>query len=132
MTRKALARRIAEVLFTSQQRGEASFVTRGHTLAIGYSRPRIFLDFLQLLPSLPKMKKALVAGALGVTGRTLVNHLVSLGDWEVFGLSRRSPEFQTAAKYVAVDLSDRSAVGSQLNHFVSILTELVRRLQTPG
>ena len=32
------------------------------------------------------MKKALVAGALGVTGRTLVNHLVSLGDWEVFGL----------------------------------------------
>ena len=61
------------------------------------------------------MKKALVAGALGVTGRTLVNHLVSLGDWEVFGLSRRSPEFQTAAKYVAVDLLDRSAVESQLS-----------------
>jgi nucleoside-diphosphate-sugar epimerase len=61
------------------------------------------------------MKKAFVAGALGVTGRTLVNHLVSLGDWEVFGLSRRSPEFQTAAKYVAVDLSDRSAVESQLS-----------------
>jgi len=37
------------------------------------------------------MKKALVAGALGVTGRTLVNHLTSLGDWEVIGLSRRSP-----------------------------------------
>ena len=61
------------------------------------------------------MKKALVAGALGVTGRTLLNHLVSLGDWEVFGLSRRSPEFQTAAKYVAVELSDRSAVESQLS-----------------
>jgi len=61
------------------------------------------------------MKKALVAGALGVTGRTLVNHLVSLGDWEVFGLSLRSPEFQTAAKYAAVDLSNRSAVESQLS-----------------
>jgi len=32
------------------------------------------------------MKKALVAGALGVTGRALVNHLVTLGDWEVIGL----------------------------------------------
>ena len=60
------------------------------------------------------MKKALVAGALGVTGRTLVNHLVSLGDWEVIGLSRRSPEFQTSAKYIAVDLCDRSAVESKL------------------
>jgi hypothetical protein len=28
------------------------------------------------------MNKALIAGALGVTGRTLVNHLASLGNWE--------------------------------------------------
>jgi hypothetical protein len=42
------------------------------------------------------MNKALVAGALGVTGRALVNHLVSLGNWEVIALSRRRPEFQTA------------------------------------
>jgi nucleoside-diphosphate-sugar epimerase len=61
------------------------------------------------------MKKALVAGALGVTGRTLVNHLVSLGDWEVIGLSRRTPEFQTSAKYIAVDLSNRSTVQSKLS-----------------
>ena len=60
------------------------------------------------------MKKALVAGALGVSGRSLVSHLVSLGDWEVIGLSRRSPEFQTSAEYIAVDLTDRSAVESQL------------------
>lgn len=61
------------------------------------------------------MKKALVAGALGVTGRTLVNHLVSLGDWEVIGLSRRNPEFQTPARYIAVDLSDRSTLESKLS-----------------
>jgi nucleoside-diphosphate-sugar epimerase len=61
------------------------------------------------------MNKALVAGALGVTGRTLVNHLASLGNWEVIGLSRRSPEFQTTAKFVAVDLLDRSEVESRLN-----------------
>jgi len=41
------------------------------------------------------MKKALVAGALGVTGRTMVNYLASLGDWEVIGISRRTPEFRS-------------------------------------
>jgi nucleoside-diphosphate-sugar epimerase len=66
------------------------------------------------------MKKALVAGALGVTGRSLVNHLVSLGDWEVIGLSRRSPEFQTSAKYIAVDLTNRSAVESEVGAIVDI------------
>jgi len=60
------------------------------------------------------MKKALVAGALGVTGRTLVNYLVSLGDWEVIGISRRTPEFQTSAKYIAADLLNRSEVESRL------------------
>ena len=60
------------------------------------------------------MKKALVAGALGVTGRAAVNYLTSLGDWEVIGLSRRSPEFQTSAKYIAVDLLDRPALEERL------------------
>jgi nucleoside-diphosphate-sugar epimerase len=61
------------------------------------------------------MNRALVAGALGVTGRTLVDHLVSFGNWEVIGLSRRSPEFRTTAKYVAVDLLNRSEVESKLS-----------------
>ena len=60
------------------------------------------------------MKKALVAGALGVTGRTLINHLVSLGDWEVIGLSRRKPEFQSAAQFIAVDLLNRPEVEDRL------------------
>jgi nucleoside-diphosphate-sugar epimerase len=66
------------------------------------------------------MKKALVTGALGVTGRTLVNHLVSLGDWEVIGLSRRSPEFETPAKYIAVDLLNRSEVESRLRDITGV------------
>jgi nucleoside-diphosphate-sugar epimerase len=61
------------------------------------------------------MKKALVAGALGVTGRALVNHLASLGDWEVIALSRRTPEFQTTAKFIAVDLVNRSQVEARLS-----------------
>jgi nucleoside-diphosphate-sugar epimerase len=61
------------------------------------------------------MNKALVAGALGVTGRALVNYLVGLPDWEVIGLSRRRPEFQTAAQHVSVDLLNRSEVESRLS-----------------
>jgi nucleoside-diphosphate-sugar epimerase len=61
------------------------------------------------------MNKALVAGALGVTGRTLINYLVSLGHWEVIGLSRRSPEFRTTAKFIAVDLLNRSEVETRLS-----------------
>jgi len=61
------------------------------------------------------MKKALVAGALGVTGRTLINHLVSLGDWEVIGLSRRKPEFKSAAQFIAVDLLNRPEVEERLS-----------------
>jgi nucleoside-diphosphate-sugar epimerase len=55
-------------------------------------------------------KKAVVAGALGVSGRALVNHLVALGDWEVIGLSRRRPEFQTPVRYIAIDLLNRADV----------------------
>jgi nucleoside-diphosphate-sugar epimerase len=61
------------------------------------------------------MKRALVAGALGVTGRAVVNHLVSLGDWEVIGLSRRSPEFETVAKYLPVDLLNRRELEESLS-----------------
>ncbi|HET9373701.1 MAG TPA: SDR family oxidoreductase [Chthoniobacterales bacterium] len=61
------------------------------------------------------MKRALVAGALGVTGRELVNHLLTLADWEVIGLSRRKPEFQTTAQYISVDLLNRAEVETRLS-----------------
>jgi nucleoside-diphosphate-sugar epimerase len=60
------------------------------------------------------MKRALIAGALGVTGRALVNHLLTLADWEVIGLSRRQPEFQTTAQYISVDLLNRTEVETRL------------------
>lgn len=56
------------------------------------------------------MKRALVAGALGVSGRALVNHLATREGWEVIGLSRRSPEFQSPARHIAIDLLNRSDV----------------------
>lgn len=34
-------------------------------------------------------KVALVVGANGVIGRNLIDHLISLPDWDVIGVSRR-------------------------------------------
>jgi hypothetical protein len=47
----------------------------------------------RIVTKIRDMNKALVAGALGVTGRTLINYLVSLGHWEVIGLSRGVQNF---------------------------------------
>jgi nucleoside-diphosphate-sugar epimerase len=77
------------------------------------------------------MKKALVAGALGVTGRTLINYLVTLGDWEVIGLSRRRPEFRTSAKFLAVDLLNRSEVEIALSG-IGDLTHIFYAALQPG
>ena len=52
-------------------------------------------------------KVALVVGAQGVIGRNLVDHLATLGDWDVIGLSRRGGEAAGRVRHVAVDLLDR-------------------------
>jgi nucleoside-diphosphate-sugar epimerase len=78
------------------------------------------------------MKKALVAGALGVSGRALVNHLVSLGDWEVIGLSRRKPEFETPARYVAIDLLNRPAVEACIGELGEVTHIFYAALQMVG
>jgi len=78
------------------------------------------------------MKKALVAGALGVSGRALVNHLVALGDWEVIGLSRRKPEFETPARYVAIDLLNRSAVDACMAQLGEVTHIFYAALQMVG
>jgi nucleoside-diphosphate-sugar epimerase len=71
----------------------------------------------QLTDRGPGRNKAVVAGALGVSGRAIVNRLVQLGDWEVIGLSRRSPDFATTARYLTVDLLDRADVERHLDEF---------------
>ncbi len=65
-------------------------------------------------------KKALVAGGLGTIGRTLVEYLADLPDWEVIGLSRRTPDSDTQAPFIAVDLLDRSDVDAKLGHLNGI------------
>lgn len=52
-------------------------------------------------------KTAVIVGGLGVIGRNLLHHLEPMDDWEIVGLSRRTPDFETRARFVAVDLLDR-------------------------
>jgi nucleoside-diphosphate-sugar epimerase len=54
-----------------------------------------------------KRKTALVAGALGITGRNLVKYLTTLEDWRIVALSRRPPDFETPAYFLSVDLLNR-------------------------
>ena len=51
-------------------------------------------------------KVALVVGAQGVIGRNLVDHLATLDDWQVVGLSRRGGSSTDRVQHVAVDLLD--------------------------
>jgi len=60
---------------------------------------------------------ALVAGGLGVIGRALVEHFAARDGWEVIGLSRRAPDFDTSARYEQVDLQDAAATTAALARF---------------
>ena len=66
------------------------------------------------------MKKAVVVGALGVIGRYIVDHLLGLGDWQVVGLSRRTPDFRNSAEYISVDLLDRAEAAAKLSGLVDV------------
>jgi nucleoside-diphosphate-sugar epimerase len=57
---------------------------------------------------------ALVAGGLGVIGRALVEHFAARAGWDVIGLSRRAPDFTTAARYIQADLHDPEATRAAL------------------
>jgi len=67
-----------------------------------------------------KRYKALVSGGLGVIGRQLVNHLASLENWEVIGLSRRSPDTQNSPRYISVYLLDPSDIKSNSRDFSDV------------
>ncbi len=65
-------------------------------------------------------KTALIAGALGVVGRALVEHLESDPEWTVIGLSRRAPDFDTGATFVSLDLLDQAATASALGGMTGV------------
>ena len=68
--------------------------------------------------------KVLIAGALGLTGRTAVKHFENQG-WDVLGLSRRTPQqayrdFRTNARFLSVDLRDRADCEAKLSDLADV------------
>jgi nucleoside-diphosphate-sugar epimerase len=53
--------------------------------------------------------KVVIFGALGLVGRSVIQALEGRTDWDVIGISRRAPDFATRARFVALDLTDRTA-----------------------
>ncbi|GAB3417516.1 SDR family oxidoreductase [Flindersiella endophytica] len=65
-------------------------------------------------------KVALVAGAQGVIGRNLIEHLSTLPDWEVIGLSRRGGESTGNVRYLTVDLLDAEESRAKLSDLTDV------------
>lgn len=60
-------------------------------------------------------RTAIVAGAFGAVGHSLVAHLQSRGDWQVIGLGRRQAPPGPHSRFIAVDLTDADATRSALS-----------------
>lgn len=63
---------------------------------------------------------ALVVGANGVIGTNLIDHLLSLGNWDVIGLSRKSGENGPNIQYISVDLLDAEDSQKRLSQLHNI------------
>ena len=59
-------------------------------------------------------KTALVVGVQGVIGRNLINHLQTLNDWDVIGLSRRGGATDGRVRHISVDLLDATDTRAKL------------------
>ena len=65
-------------------------------------------------------KTALVIGGTGVSGRALISHLENDPEWDVIGVSRNAPYFDTKAKFVSVDLMDPGSCRSGLGALTDV------------
>ena len=54
-------------------------------------------------------KNALVAGATGLVGGNVVQHLETLDDWRVTSISRRPEMLSRSSRHIALDLTDSAA-----------------------
>jgi len=61
-------------------------------------------------------KKMVVAGAMGVIGRAVIERVAPNPEWEVIGLSRRTPDYESDASHISVDLLDPEDCKRKLGH----------------
>ncbi len=66
------------------------------------------------------IKAALVVGANGVIGSKLIEHLESLGNWNIIGLSRRGGLSTNKTQYLAVDLLNEAESKEQLSKLYEV------------
>jgi nucleoside-diphosphate-sugar epimerase len=66
------------------------------------------------------MKKALVVGGGGVTGRAIVEYLEGLEEWRTVCVSRSPPSFETRARFVPIDLLDAQDVRAKMGQVGSV------------
>ncbi len=62
----------------------------------------------------------MVVGANGVIGRNLIDHLITLPDWDVIGVSRRGGESVGRVRYVAADLLNIDDTREKLNSLTEV------------
>ena len=62
----------------------------------------------------------LVAGPLSVVVRATMTYLADKPDWDVIGLPRRAPDFQTATRFLQLDLTDSTACREALHDLTNI------------
>ncbi|PRX11391.1 UNVERIFIED_ORG: nucleoside-diphosphate-sugar epimerase [Martelella mediterranea] len=65
-------------------------------------------------------KTALVVGANGVIGGNLIDHLLTLDDWHIVGLSRRGGVSTDRVTYISVDLLDPQDTQSKLSNLTGV------------
>lgn len=59
---------------------------------------------------------ALIVGANGVIGSNLTDHLLSLENWQVIGLSRKGGQNRNRLEYLSVDLLHKESTRQKLQH----------------
>ena len=64
--------------------------------------------------------KAVVVGGIGIIGRNTIQALEADGGWEIIGLSRRSPPFDTTAQFISVDLLDETDARAKLTGLTDV------------
>ncbi|HTF27636.1 MAG TPA: SDR family oxidoreductase [Flavitalea sp.] len=67
-----------------------------------------------------RKKIALVVGARGVIGSNLIEHLLSLGDWEVIGLARRQSKPTERLSHISVDLLNEADTFEKLKGLTNV------------
>jgi nucleoside-diphosphate-sugar epimerase len=65
-------------------------------------------------------KTALIAGASGLIGRRIADHLLALGDWHVIGLARRPPAEEDGVSWIAIDLCDPDDCSRKLSRVENV------------